>query len=732
MSRQGFTELPNSHVNATRPIFIPGTLWDHNRIVPHQLVSTFRPGTLVIDLIPQVENDKQQVKEAHEQRLLTLDHELDQAIVDQAGSLAGLSEVQAIERKITAASQLQMQLGPQLETARQQANSFYGRDPEHRTFHDFLVASRKPNGPADPHQAWLTSYRASFELKYLEQKSGQLVQRQHYLRSQLSTAKLRQSRNRNIDGALNRTEQTIVRLLSAGHEYQLAVSAMQYLLSAFYRHQHEDIAEEAALDHARELERETSDLLKARQRLITAHSSKQARNRELASDIWGIDFNLKHYGATADDRRAEMLGLRAEAEAHKATNAASSPAEKAAVQQLRLEANTAAEAAFDEQLLLAALSGHTSSNTPVTFHAWTASTRHPLVLTTSRGGTAYFEPLWQALGETVADAARRLLAGATQAALRYAPLMLYATRLGDGERMGVTVPLALMAPGADLTQEANRKAGQTLELPLRMNAVPEGNQTELYLAATDGSGLLRDVRVRQAQWDATHGAYRFTAEGPGGATLLWHPATPPSTLDSGPDATGLVIPGATIVEDLQKHLPGTIIVPPQPDIRTFPALPDLEIDDYVIIFPADSGLAPVYVMLRNPRNLPGVASGNGVSTPDRVLDAATAAAGAPIPARIAERLRGRRFSRFDKLKEAIWIEIAADETFSKHIVPAMLDDMRKGLAPFANREQRVGKRVKLEIHHQHEISKGGAVYDVDNLVLMTPKVHINHHKGKNQ
>ncbi|MFK0091704.1 S-type pyocin domain-containing protein [Pseudomonas sp. NPDC090592] len=198
------------------------------------------------------------------------------------------------------------------------------------------------------------------------------------------------------------------------------------------------------------------------------------------------------------------------------------------------------------------------------------------------------------------------------------------------------------------------------------------------------------------------------------------------------DERGTYIPGATIVEDLQKYLPGNIIVPPEPDIRTFPALPDLHIDDYVIVFPADSGLAPIYVMLRNPRNLPGVATGNGISTPDRVLDAATTAAGAPIPTRIADQLRGRRFSRFDRLKEAIWIEIAADETFSKHIVPAMLDDMKKGLAPFANREQRVGKRVKLEIHHKHEISKGGAVYDVDNLVLMTPKVHINHHRGNNQ
>lgn len=180
-----------------------------------------------------------------------------------------------------------------------------------------------------------------------------------------------------------------------------------------------------------------------------------------------------------------------------------------------------------------------------------------------------------------------------------------------------------------------------------------------------------------------------------------------------------------------NSVPGLPIVPLEADIRTFPKLPDLHIDDYVIIFPADSGLAPIYVMLRNPRNLPGVASGNGVITPDRVLDAATTAVGAPIPTRIAERLRGRRFSRFDRLREAIWMEIAADEVFRKHLTRVDIQNMENGTAPYSRKEDRVGKRIKLEIHHKHEIASGGAVYDLDNLVLMTPKVHINEHRGSN-
>ncbi|WP_231508925.1 HNH endonuclease signature motif containing protein, partial [Pseudomonas viridiflava] len=42
----------------------------------------------------------------------------------------------------------------------------------------------------------------------------------------------------------------------------------------------------------------------------------------------------------------------------------------------------------------------------------------------------------------------------------------------------------------------------------------------------------------------------------------------------------------------------------------------------------------------------------------------------------------------------------------------------------------VGGRTKFEIHHKNLIADGGAVYDFDNLVIMTPKQHINHHRSK--
>ena len=41
---------------------------------------------------------------------------------------------------------------------------------------------------------------------------------------------------------------------------------------------------------------------------------------------------------------------------------------------------------------------------------------------------------------------------------------------------------------------------------------------------------------------------------------------------------------------------------------------------------------------------------------------------------------------------------------------------------------RVGGRVKYELHHVDEIQHGGEVYNVDNLRVVTPKKHIDIHK----
>jgi hypothetical protein len=58
--------------------------------------------------------------------------------------------------------------------------------------------------------------------------------------------------------------------------------------------------------------------------------------------------------------------------------------------------------------------------------------------------------------------------------------------------------------------------------------------------------------------------------------------------------------------------------------------------------------------------------------------------------------------------------------------------MRYGAAPFSEPLDSVGGREKIELHHKQRIADGGAVYDLENLSILTPKAHIELHKKGTQ
>lgn len=49
--------------------------------------------------------------------------------------------------------------------------------------------------------------------------------------------------------------------------------------------------------------------------------------------------------------------------------------------------------------------------------------------------------------------------------------------------------------------------------------------------------------------------------------------------------------------------------------------------------------------------------------------------------------------------------------------------MEKGLAPAADPAQWLGGRPSYEIHHMTPLHDGGAVYDMSDLLITTPKYH---------
>lgn len=76
---------------------------------------------------------------------------------------------------------------------------------------------------------------------------------------------------------------------------------------------------------------------------------------------------------------------------------------------------------------------------------------------------------------------------------------------------------------------------------------------------------------------------------------------------------------------------GATLIPVAGRIDTYPELDDVEIDDYVFIFSADSGLSALYVVFQSPGNMPGVVSGEGQTVAGHWLGSLAEGEGAPIP-----------------------------------------------------------------------------------------------------
>ncbi|MGQ6466054.1 HNH endonuclease signature motif containing protein, partial [Serratia sp. IR-2025] len=117
-------------------------------------------------------------------------------------------------------------------------------------------------------------------------------------------------------------------------------------------------------------------------------------------------------------------------------------------------------------------------------------------------------------------------------------------------------------------------------------------------------------------------------------------------------------------------------------------------------------------------------SGKGQQVGDGWLNTAGQELGSPVPSQIADKLRGREFASFDAFRKAFWTEVGKDPELSKQFDPGSLATMKNGRAPYVRKAERVGKRVKAELHHVQPIGDDGAVYNVDNLGVVTPKRHI--------
>ncbi|WP_336367826.1 S-type pyocin domain-containing protein [Marinobacter sp. C2H3] len=312
-------------------------------------------------------------------------------------------------------------------------------------------------------------------------------------------------------------------------------------------------------------------------------------------------------------------------------------------------------------------------------------------------------------------------------------------RLTEGWAMAMRLGASVLtsAAGVALLALWPAKLGDgTLYTEEELRAISEAAIRVRFHLHMDESGKLRvsgyhanhetghgdTVRVVQARRIGEH----FEAVVDNDVTLVWYPddsgyrpvATTEYPADSGVNPHRILV--TPIREEGQEAItPGNYERPFEDQIER------------IVSFPADSGIEPLYLVFRKTaRDERGVVTGNGEEITGIWLESASRDLGAPIPAKIADRLRGREFASFDRFREAFWLEVARDQELMGHFGSRNQKAIRAGRAPFTRLNDQAGKRNRYEIHHVLEIRNGGLVYDVENLRVVTPSNHIEMHRRK--
>jgi hypothetical protein len=220
--------------------------------------------------------------------------------------------------------------------------------------------------------------------------------------------------------------------------------------------------------------------------------------------------------------------------------------------------------------------------------------------------------------------------------------------------------------------------------------------------------------VRQGQ--------HFVAELENGITITWTPD----------GSTDVLTPDTVLPENDQLDVHNIWVRPIEEHEQEIGTVlyPEDDLAEYIVTFPADAGLPPLYLVFRKTaRDESGVVTGTGEDIMGIWLEKASEGLGSPVPSQIADKLRDKEFSSFDSFRKAFWIEISDDSVLARQFIPSNIKRMKDGKAPRARFKDTVGGRRSFELHHLKEIQHGGDVYDVDNIRVNTPKNHINIHKG---
>lgn len=446
-------------------------------------------------------------------------------------------------------------------------------------------------------------------------------------------------------------------------------------------------------------------------RFLDTFTSATQNLNQRAAEVEHLQAQFAAQQAAAEEAarlQAEAERLAAEEVVRQQAEAERLAAEEAARQQAETE-RLAAEA---ERQQLEKLLKRISYN-----HEGRLAASVPAIIPIGAATFAIAETAYTALGAAISAALTRIIAASTPALAVGSLAMAWPSTLANSERHYlISTPLANLSPpnGPDLVALA--LSSTSIDLPYLLAGAEDQHGLDLYVVPG-----AKPVPVRAATFDSERQLYSLALENPQ-RILTWTPASAPGD-EQGSSTSLPPAPPGTVVYT------GSSLNPVSTEQDGYPALELLDQERLIITFPLDSGLPPILVVFKSPRYEPGVVSGVGSDITEVWLGQSSREEGALIPTRIAAQLIGREFNNFNAFRMEFWRSVSHDAELSKQFSQQNLSRMRNGNAPITRKADAYGLQRSFILHHVSPIGEGGAVYDIDNLRVVTPIAHQKIHYG---
>jgi hypothetical protein len=696
----------------------------------HQDIADINEATIISQTIQKIEASKATIANEHHIKSTQLAATLQSEIITvtaNLGGVHGITPVEALIRQQTALTYLIHKKTLEQNSNQARANAFYGSDPLARTQQD-LVDTYLRLPAAEVLHRWTDSYTTAYTAQRNAEELRQLTHRLHVLSYQLTQAyqaEEKRAARLQAQAAAQVAAQVARAKAEAENAAKVAAQIAQAKAEAEYANkvaaqiaQAEQEAREDALWEEKQKE--------AKQR--KAEQNAERRRKQIVASIVASEFDskLSQFSQNRPEGIDEKLRwIKDQYQALHAAYLAVSKAENEVGGFYRVPGRenrwNALNNAQNEIKALIRLK-HKIEKVQIPPASGAIIAARPLVITPD-GLIAGFEGSPFSLSNALSTLSSLRTAITSGPISTFLALVFYSPSLGNGEiqrnPIVLTIPLAQLDPNKN-----HKRIGRPATLygiSSRVTSSIRGDHTQLILESTDYSF---PVRVRQAVLDSTTNQYTFTTEGLVPITLTWTPKSPPGVANS--SSTEL-----PVTESRIRIYPGARVTQVDARLDEHPVCSHEDPDDYILEFPIESGIESIYMMATRggPRYEPGTATGKGQEVGENWLAGAAQSSGSPVPAQIADQLRGQEFRNFDKFREKFWRSVAADPKLSKQFSKADLKLLTNGAAPSTDEVDSVGRRDKYEIHHIEHIKNGGEVYNIDNLTVMTPSAHIKLHKN---